>query len=130
MGRKQQAKRMAETTQPKAASSNTFAGHLLRLPRLIRILLIAIPALAAVTVFTPVVDGIYLRYFYTFETRIIPSIITSAIGLVTYLLGWVLVVGTVGEIPEEGLRLNWYLRVSLVMTLVGLTWLGILIFQL
>jgi hypothetical protein len=74
-----------------------FVRWCLRLPRLARIVAAAVFALAVTLVVSPMVDYLYLRYFYTDETRVLPSLVTAAFGILVYFLGWWLLVGTAGE---------------------------------
>jgi hypothetical protein len=75
----------------------SLAAQILKLPRLARILIAAIVALITALVASPVVDAIYLRYFYSPDTVIVPSLIAAALGLLMYVAGWRLIVGTVGD---------------------------------
>jgi hypothetical protein len=131
MGRKQQAKRLAQqgvTYQPVTSPppQRDMAGWILSLPRLVRIILIALPSLAVSVIFVPVVDTIYLRYFYTYETRVLPSIIIAAIALTVYLIGWILVVGTAGEKPEERRAARLYLSASMMLMAIASVYLAVL----
>ncbi len=74
-----------------------FVQWCLKRPRLARIIAVAVFALAVTLVISPMVDYLYLRFFYTDETRILPSLVTAAFGILVYFLGWWLLVGTVGE---------------------------------
>ena len=74
-----------------------FVQWCLRLPRLLRIIVVAIFALAFTLAVSPLVDYLYLRYFFTEETRVLPSLVTAGIGIAFYVLGWWLLIGTVGE---------------------------------
>ncbi len=139
MGRKQQAKRQSQaapsqapiqpgsvTAVPPAASEQLTGDRTLRwllhLPRLVRIILIAIPALAVTLIFTPIVDTIYLRFFFSMETRMAPSIITAGIALLMYLIGWVVLVGTPGEVQQERRALRWYVGASVLLIVLASIW--------
>jgi hypothetical protein len=74
-----------------------FVQWCLRLPRLLRIITVAIFALAFTLAVSPLVDYIYLSYFFTEETRVLPSLVSAAVGVAFYILGWWLLIGTVGE---------------------------------
>lgn len=92
---------------------------LLKLPRLVRIVLVAVFALAVTFALSPVIDAVYIRYFFDESTRILPSLAAAAAGLVMYALGWVVLIGTVGESPPERSLVLWYsLLVLLVLVLV------------
>jgi hypothetical protein len=74
-----------------------LAAKLVRLPRLARVVLAGVMALGVTGAIFPLVDLIYIQYFFTPETGIIPSFISSGIGLVFYMAGWYLMVGSSGE---------------------------------
>lgn len=136
MGRKQQAKRATQTQtasdgQPMLASkpsgkktkdkrkSVRGIDRLLGLPRLTRILLITLPTIAAALLATPIVDGIYLRYFYSATTVGVPAIIIMVIALAVFIMGWVLYVGDAGvEVPERR-ALYWYILLAGILMLSG-----------
>ncbi|HEX2622974.1 MAG TPA: hypothetical protein VHL11_22595 [Phototrophicaceae bacterium] len=153
MGRKQRAKVKQNPTsaKPGKAAASTSAGSvssasrvvdqendsestldstlvsILRLPRVVRMVIIALPALAATIIFTPVVDSIYLQFFYTPETKIAPSLITSVVALLVYAIGWVLVVGTAGEKPQERQAIKWYALASIFLIVFAAIWFGYLL---
>lgn len=102
--------------------------RLLRLPRLLRIMLVFLPTFAVTIVITPVIDALYLRYFFTPETRILPSLLTAGVALVMYMIGWVLIVGTTGEKPEERQAAVWYTIASILTILLAFMWLTYLFF--
>ena len=91
---------------------------IVRWPRLVRILVVALFALAVTLALSPLVDYIYDRYFFSMETRIVPALVTSGFGLLMYLLGWWLLVGTVGERPAARIALLWYIGTGLVAVVV------------
>ncbi|MCA9916215.1 MAG: hypothetical protein KC496_22820 [Anaerolineae bacterium] len=74
----------------------SIASRFIQLPRLVRILLIALIALGWVLLIFPLVDLIYFNYFFDMETRALPAYVTAGIGLLIYLFGWYWLVGTVG----------------------------------
>ncbi|MBC8171605.1 MAG: hypothetical protein H7X77_08025 [Anaerolineae bacterium] len=102
---------------------------ILGLPRVVRMILIVFPAMATTIIFTQVVDMIYLRFFFTMETRQVPSLITSGLALVVYMIGWMLVVGTRGEKPQERSAVKWYLIASIILILFAFLWLMYLVFE-
>jgi hypothetical protein len=88
--------------------------RVLKLPRSVRIFIAAVFAQAVTFALSPVIDEIYLRYFFNESTRIVPSLVAAAAGLLMYALGWLLMVGTVHEpLPERGAVL-WYCLVGLL----------------
>lgn len=105
----------------KQSFSIRFAEQVLNLPRITRILLALIFALATILALSPVIDEIYLRLFFTEETAIVPSLVTAAVGFIMYFAGWQLIVGTVGEENEAKTVIVWYFVVGFfAMIVVGL----------
>jgi hypothetical protein len=94
MSMSQKKSRLSEYRRPLLLN---FVRWCLRLPRLVRIIAVAIFSLAFTLAVSPVVDYTYLSYFFTEETRVLPSLVTMAIGVVFYVLGWWLLIGNVGE---------------------------------
>ncbi|MCU0496919.1 MAG: hypothetical protein MUF87_06160 [Anaerolineae bacterium] len=107
---------------------DAMVRRLLRLPRLLRIILIFVPTFAVTLVIAPVIDALYLRYFFTPETRILPSLVIAGVALVMYMIGWVLIVGTSGEQPEERQAAVWYTIASILTVLLAFMWLTYLFF--
>lgn len=77
-------------------SLSKVASRFIHLPRLLRILLVALIALSWVLLIFPLVDLLYFNYFFDMETRALPAYVTAGIGLLIYLFGWYWLVGTVG----------------------------------
>lgn len=67
--------------------------------RLVRILLVTFFALIVTAAVFPLSDSIYIANFYLDETRILPSFVSAAFGIIMYVVGWWLLVGTRGETP-------------------------------
>ncbi len=88
--------------------SARLIARVLDLPRVARIGLCAIFALAVTFALFPLVDYLYLRYLFTMETRVLPAIVSAGFGLVIYMLGWWLIVGMRGEKPPARLLILWY----------------------
>ena len=87
---------------------------LLDRPRLLRILIAGLfSAFVTMTLF-PVVDAIYIDFFFTMDTRSVPLLVSVAIGLVTYFVGWQLIVGTAGERLEARMAILWYFGIGLL----------------
>ena len=104
--------REIEAQQPQQVENNesamkqaivSFAGRFLQLPRLVRIVLVAMFALGWVLALFPLIDGIYIDYFFDMETRQWPAYISAGIGLMIYMIGWYLLIGTVGRAPKPKL---------------------------
>ena len=103
-----------------------FIERIIRLPRLTRIIMAAVFALALTLVITPIVDGIYLSNFYDPGTREAPALISTALGVVFYLLGWRLIIGFAGDVPPANRAVLWYLGVGVLacVLVVGLVVFG------
>jgi len=91
-----------------------FVNWILQLPRLTRIILAALFALAVTLVITPLVDGIYLANFYDVDTREAPALFSTALGVVFYLVGWRLIIGFAGDVPRPNRLVVGYLGVGAV----------------
>jgi hypothetical protein len=92
----------------KNSAAFRLAVRIVSLSRLSRILLAALFALAITLMITPVVDGIYLNNFFSSDTRMIPALVSTALGLGYYGVGWRLIVGYVGEKPIPRPAVLWY----------------------
>ena len=97
-------------------------GRLLALPRVVKMLIAGVLALATTLAVSPIVDELYLRFFYTRSTIIAPSLISAGIGFVMYIVGWQLIVGTVGEQPENQSPVLWYLLIGLLALILVMVW--------
>lgn len=97
----------SDAIQP-ASVRQRFAERILQLPRLARIALAALFAAVTTLLLTPIIDNIYLTYFFDFNTRVLPSLVSTAAGIVTYLVGWVLLVGYAGEGVRPRRATFWY----------------------
>jgi hypothetical protein len=89
-------------------TKSSLSGKIAALPRLARMLLVALFALAVTLAVSPLVDLIYDRYFFSVDTVLVPALISAGFGLLMYLLGWWLMVGTVGEPLAARPALVWY----------------------
>ncbi|NJL56462.1 hypothetical protein HC928_15755, partial [bacterium] len=69
---------------------------MLGMPRLARIFVVVFFALAVTLAVSPIIDSIYLSYFFDERTVIVPSLVAAAFGVVMYAAGWILVVGWQG----------------------------------
>lgn len=83
--------------QPEVSPAAT--SPIARLPRLTRIIMVMSFAIALTFLLMPLVDRIYLTQFFNPLTTVIPALISAGAGLLMYLLGWWLLVGTVGDTP-------------------------------
>ena len=91
---------------------------LTRIPRIWRMLIVAFFALMVALAVSPLVDHIYLRYFFTVETVLVPSLVTVAIASLAYIGGWLIYVGTVKTKPSAQKRILWYFVFGIVVTLI------------
>lgn len=95
--------------------------YLIAMPRWVRIALITTIALATVLLVFPLIDNIYWHYFFTVETRVIPSIVSAGLGGMMYLLGWHWVVGVFkDERPAINRRTTYYLFISMLIILLDI----------
>lgn len=98
---------MKQSSAPASASPISRAiTRILGWPRLARIVLVSLFTLAAALLLQPVIDNIYLTYFFQWESQIvtdfqrqIPSLITAGIALAIFALGWWLLIGFAGTVP-------------------------------
>jgi hypothetical protein len=95
-----------------------LTDRLVMTPRLLRMLLVGIFALAVTLSLSPLVDLIYSEYFFSMDTVIVPSLVSAGFGLIMYALGWWLLVGTVGERPIARIALLWYCGTGVLALLV------------
>lgn len=95
-----------------AALPDRLVSRIVHLPRVIRVLIVGIFALAVTLAVSPLVDVIYDRYFFSTDTLMAPALVTAFLGLGMYLIGWWLIVGTVGETPPAHIRVLWYFGVG------------------
>lgn len=87
-------------------------------PRGIRILLVSLFALAATLALFPITDELYIRFLFDESTRLLPSVVSVGFGIVMYIGGWWLVVGTVGEERPVRPLIFWYLIIGILATLL------------
>jgi hypothetical protein len=91
--------------------------RVLDLPRLARIVLVCLFAMAVTVLLIPVIDGIYIRTFYTPETAVLPSLLEAALGIGMFVLGWVLLVGFAGQRPAGRPAAALYFVVGILLVL-------------
>jgi hypothetical protein len=106
-----------------------WIDRLLRLPRPVRVLLAALPAVAVALLVQPVIDSIYLRFFFDEATLAAPAWLIALLATVMYFAGWVFLVGTPGSPPVQSRGLTLYLIVTagvfiLTPVLYGIQWLS------
>lgn len=95
-----------------ASFSERTIARLVHLPRVTRIALAAVFALALTLAITPIVDRVYMDNFYDPTTRGVPAMISTALGLVFYVVGWRVIIGYVGETPPARRSVFWYAAIG------------------
>ncbi len=108
-----------------ATTKEHFLQFIASLPRLIRIIIVTFFTLMLVATIFPLVDHIYIRFFFTESTTIVPSLVTVVIGALFYLWGWMTYVGMVGTKPTARNMILWYFVLGGVVTVLAL---GLLIY--
>lgn len=101
-------------------AADRLINRVVHLPRLTRITLAALFALAVTLAITPVIDRIYVDNFYNVDTRMFPAVASTVLGLAYYLLGWRLIIGFVGETPPPRRAILWYFSVGAAACVVVL----------
>lgn len=103
-----------------------LARAVVELPRLARLALAGVIALVVTIAVSPLVDNIYLRYFFTVETRGLPAMISVAFGIIAYGIGWWLIIGMAGERPRARRAVIGYLAIAaaLLIWVLALTLYG------
>jgi predicted cation transporter len=88
----------------------------------VRILLVSFFALATTLAVFPVVDEAYFRFLYNDATRLLPSLVSVGVGIIMYIWGWRLIIGTIGEAQPVRLAAFWYLVIGIlaVLLVIGL----------
>jgi hypothetical protein len=85
------------STEPRQGILSRLIDRVLSIPRIARIALIAVFSLSVALLLSPLVDYVYLTTMFTYETRLLPALVTAAAGVGMYIAGWYLVVGYAGE---------------------------------
>lgn len=91
--------------------------RLVHLPRIARIAIAVLFAVATTLLLTPLIDGIYVQRFFDFNTRMLPAVISTVIGIVIYFVGWVIYVGYAGEETRARRAVFWYFFYGTVVIL-------------
>ena len=103
-------------------TKQTFWEQITTMSRIIRLLVVAIFAISTTLAISPTIDAIYIQYFFTEATRILPSLIAMSGGLVMYVVGWMYLVGSLGQpvTVTRGLKLYFYM--GLFTIIIVLLW--------
>lgn len=115
-----------------AARLHSLTEQLVELPRLTRMIIVGFFALMVVFLLFPLVDHIYIRFFFTVETVMVPALVSMVFGSAFYIIGWRVYVGTVGTIPQAEKWVLWYFVIGVIVTIlvVGLFVYGVFILNL
>lgn len=97
-------------------------NRLLTLPRLARILIAAVPAIAFAALIQPVVDAVYLRFFFDEETRTSPAWVISFFAIGMYFAGWYFIVGYRGVEVSQRRGAVWYVVLSIAIIALVVVW--------
>lgn len=90
-----------------------------RFSRFIRILIAGFIALIVTAAIFPIVDSVYLNYFYDPDAPpTLAAIISSTIGGLMYAIGWRLIVGTIGEELPARKAVLWYFVIGLLAFII------------
>lgn len=92
------------------------------LSRFRRILAAGFFSLMVVLAVSPVVDEIYLRFFYSDRTIILPSLVSMSMGVTMYAVGWWLFIGD-AENDAAQVHILWYLGIGSFAVVLVLIWL-------
>ena len=102
-----------------------FAGWFTRRSRLVRIVVAALFGFSVTMLVSPVVDSFYLRYLFSPDTRVVPSLVSTTAGVIMYILGWRLTLSAEVAVSPPLREIAWYLLVGsaafslVVVLLVG-----------
>ncbi len=108
--------------QDDQSKSKGFVESLLAFPRLVRIIIAGVFALAVTLSLSPIVDEIYLAYFYSDSTLMLPALVSGGLGLLMYIAGWLVLVGFVGEEITPSWMVVVYLLVGLLAVVLVIAW--------
>jgi zinc transporter ZupT len=98
-----------------------FTARTIQMPRMVRIIFVILFAVNVTLLVTPVIDNLYITYFFDWNTRILPSLVSAGAGFLVYLIGWVLLIGIGKSTPQARLSTLLYFFAgvaSFVLTLV------------
>jgi hypothetical protein len=114
----------SETESAFGSRADCLVSRVLGRARLVRIGIVTVIALLVTLAVSPVVDEIYLRYFFSMDTRGLPAYVSAAFGLIAYVIGWWLVVGWSGQERQARPAVLWYLGIGIMALLVDIMWLA------
>ncbi len=94
----------------------------LSLPRVGRVLLVTVFGIVTTLALMPIVDSVYLTYFMALGLPVLPALISTGFGMSMYIMGWRLIVGTVGErpIPQRATAVYFWIGILMCLTVLAL----------
>jgi hypothetical protein len=95
-----------------------FVAWMLARPRTVRFLIVGLFAISVTLAVFPIVDELYIRFLFDEATRILPSFVSTSLGIIMYVFGWRLIIGTIGEVPPVRPAVFWYLVIGILATLL------------
>lgn len=107
---------MSETNVAVTAKRPLLGTRLLRLPRLTRILLAAVFAFAAALM----IDRLFAASFYDANTAGSTFSISVIFGLISYVIGWWLLLGFGPQETKPRRLLPYYVVISTIFLIIGL----------
>ncbi|MBL8134347.1 MAG: hypothetical protein JNL42_20970 [Anaerolineae bacterium] len=97
------------------------AGQILSLKRYQRIGLVMVYSIGLTLLLMPLVDNVYLSYFFSSQTVLVPALLSAGAGIFMYAIGWRLMVGYVGDLPPERTSVVIYVLTGTVILLMVIT---------
>lgn len=110
----------AKVLTPREPIVRLLILKLLAWPRIARIALVTLFALAVALVISLVL--FYDSIFYAQGLLSVLAVVALVFGLADYLVGWHLIVGTVGEVLPVRRAIIWYLAIGLLSIIVIVLW--------
>jgi hypothetical protein len=110
-----------------SALMSRLAIRISQIPRLVRLVLVLLFAAALTLLFSPLIDALYLRYFFPWNeqivtdvVRLLPSIVSAAAGCIMFAIGWVIMVGSPGKSLPRSSRLVVYFAAGIALLVVAM----------
>lgn len=97
--------------------ANYLVRKILGLSRILRIVITGIFSVALTAAVFPLIDEIYITRFFDERTRILPSFVAVAIGIIMYGVGWYLLIGTRGEDRPQRIAVLFYVLAGICVLL-------------
>jgi len=116
-----QKKASKSSSDAPATVQHRLIGWVLNLPRVARILMVALFALSVTLILTVLVTyQLEITLHLPREVVVGLVFISTGMGAVMYIFGWRFIVGTVGEHPPIRAAALWYVLVGVMVFLVAL----------